>query len=113
MPGILISTLGTKSSIVGNVISTSADDGIYCNALYCIITNNNCSGSTAASGINILGGDQCILSNNICNSNFKYGILIDNTSDRVIITDNICLSNSTAQLLNNGTNTVASNNILV
>jgi parallel beta-helix repeat protein len=108
---INVDAAGHTSSITGNVISTSADHGIYCVASYCII-RNNCSGSTAAAGIYLETGDQCIINGNVCNSNTTYGIFVANTSDRIIITDNICLNNVTAQIQNNGTNTVQADNIV-
>jgi len=112
LAGINVDASATRSSIIGNVITTSADHGIYCVANYCIIKGNTCEGSTALAGIYLETGDQCIVNSNICNANATYGIFIANTSDRIVITDNICLTNGTAQIQNNGTNTVQADNIV-
>ncbi len=94
-----------------NNIHDSTGDGIECETRRCIIANNRCDDGSA-NGITIRNGDETIVEGNGCNNNSANGIEIENTADRIIITSNICLNNTTNEILNNGTNTVAANNIV-
>jgi len=129
-------------SIMGNTIDTAGATGILLDAEgqaagdrndHCIVSNNNIRGSGGRGiscnslrsiiggnrvddggdvGIYVAAGDQTIVSGNGCDNNTTNGIEIVNTADRIIITSNICLNNGANQILNNGTNTVAANNIV-
>lgn len=98
--------------IDGNNVHNSTGAGIVCGSLRCIISNNRVDDGTGT-GMIVRNGDQTIVSGNGCDNNGANGIQIDNTADRIIITSNICLNNVANQILNNGTNTVAANNIVV
>lgn len=81
---------GDYNIVSGNEVRGMASDGI--------VVQDNCDW-------NIITGNQII-------SNGAYGIDVESSADRTLIGHNIILLNSTGQIRDNGTNTVASNNII-
>lgn len=98
--------------VIGNNVHNSTGDGILCETLRCIISSNRCDDG-GADGICVRNGDQSVVIGNGCDNNTTNGIDIEATADRIIITNNVCLNNGANQILNNGTNTVSANNIVV
>lgn len=97
--------------ITGNSVNNSSGDGILCETLRGVISNNRCDDGTG-DGICVRCGDQSIVEGNGCDNNGASGIDVENTADRIVVTSNICLNNAVNQIVNNGTNTVAANNIV-
>ena len=92
--------------------STSRGYGIYVNADYCTISDNNASESRC--GIYLRYSSNCTLENNIASSNENYGIGLGSSSNCVITNNTasnensgICLSSSSNCVLTN--NTASSN----
>ena len=84
---IIVQAGGDSATVMGNSIIDDTQEGIVISSDYCIIEGNRIENCT---------------SNNI---------QIDATADRAIITGNISLNSGGTNILNNGTNTVAANNI--
>ena len=100
--------------ISNNIIGNKVDAIQLRGSNRCIISNNYVY-DNGAKGINIgdtgWGGDNNIVVGNIFNNNDR-GIFIGTSScDKNIITSNVALSNTTANYTDNGTGTVAANNV--
>jgi parallel beta-helix repeat protein len=109
--GIGINVLSNRSGLGDNTIIGSTGDGIYING-----TKNRISGNTVANnsgkGIHILGtGDGNIISNNIVDMNVGNGIEIITGAENTIVIANNCQGNTGTNYIDNGTSTIAANNI--
>ena len=84
--------------------------GIYLNASYCNVSNNNCSNSYC--GIHLEGSCNNTVSTNNCFSNNEDGISLSDSSNNTL-SDNNCSSNNWAGIClhNSSNNTIFDNNL--
>jgi parallel beta-helix repeat protein len=108
------SVSGIEVTTSNNTITSNVVDGCGIGIKAFTGSGNNIANNVVINATNdgiTIDQDKNIITGNRSDNNGGTGILIAATSDRSMVTNNIVLNNTTAQITDNGTNTVDALNI--
>ncbi len=100
-------------SVTGNIAKDGGGKGFELSSGNESTITGNVSLNNTTDGFNINSNNNTIISSNISKDNGGTGIILDAYTDRNIVTSNLVLNNTTAQITDNGTNTLIANNITI